>query len=137
MIVNFRMIADRRFRLDAATAFGRRPCREIEHAARASPPFSGPIVRRILDHMPVQIGRPVRPPHGTALAELSLGDVDRVVCCGFGGKVLRALGRPDGAARGQDRISDERSGLASRQSLPRTTKYRPSGVAGCLRPAIR
>ena len=30
-----------------------------------------------------------------------------------------------------------RFGLAIRQSLPRTTKYRPSGVTGCLRPAIR
>ena len=49
--------------------------------------------------MPVQIGRPVGPPHGAALAELSFGDVDRVMRCGFGGEVLRELGRPDGAAR--------------------------------------
>ena len=49
--------------------------------------------------MPVQIGRPVRPPNGTALAEFSFGDVDRVMCSGFGSEVLRELGRPDGAAR--------------------------------------
>jgi hypothetical protein len=36
-----------------------------------------------------------------------------------------------------DRKISGRSGLASRQSLPRTTKYRPSGVTGCLSPAIR
>jgi hypothetical protein len=34
-------------------------------------------VRRVLDRLPVQIRRPIGPPHGTALAELSFDDVDR------------------------------------------------------------
>jgi hypothetical protein len=49
---------------------------------------------------------------------------------------LTALRAATSLLTNADRTAEERLRLASCQSLPRTTKYHPSGLVGCWRPAI-
>jgi hypothetical protein len=82
----------------------------------------------------------VHPPHGTALAELSFDDVDQCAAAVRFFKSLddrTALRAAISSRTSADRTAADKPGLASRQSLLRTTKYLPSGVTRCLRPAIR
>jgi hypothetical protein len=95
-------------------------------------------ISRLLRHVTVEVRRAVVPPHRTALVERRLtssaapvrGCFRLAVGHFLASRTVRraAISRPTRSARSTLR----RSGFAMRQSLPRTTKVRPSGVTGCF-----
>ena len=99
----------------------------VVEASKARVPVS---IWSVLRHMPVEIWRPVAPPHGTALAKRLLDLVHRPMRRCFGVRIGRFPGaahRPASCHQPTDEIGSlnvVETGIrhAIRQSLPRTTK---------------
>jgi hypothetical protein len=69
-------------------------------AASASPQAGIPFrVRGIFHQVPIQVGRSVRPPDGTALAQGLLDDIDSAMRRRFLDLIARKFGGPDRVAR--------------------------------------
>jgi hypothetical protein len=90
-------------------------------------------VRRVFRHVPVEVRRAIIPPYGAALTERLLDLVNRSVRGRFSLTVFRTprLAVISLSTRSA-LLALARAGFAMRHGLPRTTKYRPSGVTACF-----